>query len=496
MTARCRSLGSLFAGLVASAAIAGCAKANAPAPRLTDAVVDRSTQACVVSYDGFFWYRVPSGSFPPIELRYARCGLEHLSQDATPPLPRWSIPGGKTQTRFVATSLQQHVSLAGMQSLERLAAARHIPMTWMIGNMAYLAFARTYDAYHTNNGDDVQSAFFPSLHVLIAKSLPWYTPKVSVASAGTERLIPQGLYPGEHAFWGIAWNSRGTDGTWDIGAPWGAYCADVKSYKRPQPDGGCDLLAFEWTARDLTRAYLSGREDAFSTDPDDLLARGGFSVSSAVGYVRSIVDAYAAAGETQPIVMIAQQETPEEMHPGSAGIMDAIFARAVRDGMKAETLGQAASDARNWAAAPRAVAFPFIPGGKGSVYPATVDYHDTKVGMSFIGGHTLPSRIFRYAGYPVSRFNRPMPQVRAEQMPVLTGASASGGWLTLSLSAPVAIRAGAAIWTDPDRLSVRGAGAMRAGRAATILVFDLKRGRNVVRYRCPGCNGIRFDYST
>ncbi|HKE38148.1 MAG TPA: hypothetical protein VKB39_11975, partial [Candidatus Baltobacteraceae bacterium] len=377
-----------------------------------------------------------------------------------------------------------------MRSLERSAAAHRIPMTWMIGNMAYLAFARTYDRYHADNGDDVQSAFFPSLHVAIAEKLTWFTPKVSVMSAGTERLIPQGLDSGEHAFWGITWNSRGIDDTWDFGAPWGTYCADVKSYKRPQPDGGCDLLAFEWTARDLNRAYFTSHEDAFSSDPDDLLRRGGFTVASAIRYVRSLVDAYAAAGQTQPIVMVSQQETPEAVNPGSAAIMDAIFAQAMRDGMKAETLGQAASDARTFSAAPRAVAFPFIPGGKSNrsgildlsaVYPATVDYHDAKIGMTFVGGRTLPSRIFRYADYPVSRYTRPLPRVPHSQLPSLSGASASGGWLTLSLYAPVPIRAGAAIWANPERLKISGPGTFAAGRAATILVFDLKRGKNVVR---------------
>jgi hypothetical protein len=495
----------LLAGLVASAAIAGCVNSNAPVQRVAPAVVDRSTRACTVSYDGFVWYRVPSGTFPPIDVRYARCGLNNLSQDATPPLPSWSVPSGKTQTRFVATSLQQRpVSFAGMQSLERVAAAHHVPMTWMVGNLGYIPFARTYDAFHASNGDDVQSAFFPSLHVAIAKALPWYAPRVDVMSAGTERLIPQGLYPGERAFWGITWNSRGTDGTWDIGAPWGTYCADVKSYKRPQPDGGCDLLAFEWTARDLTRAYLSGREDAFSTDPDDLLQRGGFTVSSAVRYVRSLVDAYAAAGETQPIVMMSQQETYDEPHAGSAQIMDALYERAIRDGMKVETLSKAATDARSFSAAPRAVAFPYVPGGKpmpsselggSTVYPATIDYHDTSVGMTFVGGRTLPSRIFRYADYPVSRFNRPLPEVPKKQMPVVTGASASGGWLTLSLYAPIAIRAGAAIWANPAQLKLAGAETIQAGRAATVLVFDLKRGNNVVRYRCQKCDGVAFDYS-
>ena len=202
--------------------------------------------------------------------------------------------------------------------------------------------------------------------------------------------------------------------------------------------------------------------------------------------------------------MVTQIETRDATLGGVASITNALYAQAVAEGMKAETLSELASDARTFSAAPRAVAFPYIPGGKNfpsgvvggsSVYPATIDYHDATFGMSFVGGRTMPSRIFRYADYPVSRFNRPMPQVPQSQMPVLRSASASGGWLTLSIYAPVAIRAGAAIWADPSQAKFVGPGALPAGRAATVLVFDLKRGRNVVRYRCPACKSGVFDYS-
>jgi hypothetical protein len=57
------------------------------------------------------------------------------------------------------------------------------------------------------------------------------------------------------------------------------------------------------------------------------------------------------------------------------------------------------------------------------------------------------------------------------------------------------MRFGATIWSDPRRLNVSGPGAMAAGRAAAVLTFDVKRGINVVRYRCAGCRTTTFDYS-
>lgn len=450
------------------------------------------------------WYQLPAGDFPPIDVRFTTCGFTVLSRNLTPNLPHWSQPSASTQTRFVFASLDEVISVRGMHAIERLAAAHHVPVTWMVGDIRHMAFAADYNAFHRLNGDDAQAQFWPDLHAAMSAKLPWYVPTVSILTAGVERNIGRALLFNEHAFWGITWNSQGTDATSDYGSPWGTYCADVRSYKRPQPDGGCAFLAFEWTARDLTRAYLSSREAAFSTDPDDLLQRGGFTPRSAASYVRKIVDAYAAAGETQPIVMIVQQETIDGPILADDVVLNAMLDEAVRDHMKLETLTQAARDARTFSAAPRAVAFPYIAGGTqfasdvlhgDTLYPATIDYHDARVGMTFLSGRTSPSRVFRYADYPVSRFNRPLPEVPQREMPSFRRASAKEGWLQLTFSAPKSMRFGVAIWSNPSLVHISGPGAIRAGRAATVLVFDLNAGTNRVRYRCRGCDTLTFPYS-
>lgn len=489
--------------------LAACSRVTAPVPSsaasyATGTVVDRSAAPCRVSYDGVIWYRVPAGDFPPIDVRSATCGFNVLGRKLTPDRPHWSIPSRATQTRFVFTSLDEVISVKGTRNIERTAAAHHVPVSWMVGDIRHIAYAADYNAFHRANGDDAQAQFWGNLHAAMSAKLPWYVPSVSILTAGVERNVRRALSFGEHAFWGITWNSHGTDGTSDRGAPWGTYCADIHSYKRPQPDGGCSFLAFEWTARDLTRAYLSGREAAFSTDPDDLLRRGGFSPKSAAAYARKIVDAYAAAGQTQPIVMIVQEESIDGAIPANTFVMNALFDEAVRDGMKLETLSQAARDARTFSAAPRAVAFPYIPGGKAvgsavlhddTLYPATIDYHDSRVGMTFLSGRTLPSRVVRYADYPVSRFNRPLPQVPGREIPSLLRGSVKDGWLELAFSAPRALRFGVAIWSDPSQLKITGPGEIPAGRAAVVLVFELKAGTNNVRYRCGGCHGSAFTYS-
>ncbi|MBV9263252.1 MAG: hypothetical protein JO324_02950 [Candidatus Eremiobacteraeota bacterium] len=391
-----------------------------------------------------------------------------------------------------------------MSNIERTAASHHVPVSWMVGDVRHMAYAADYNAFHRANGDDAQAQFWGDLHAAMSEKLPWYVPSVSILTAGVERNVRRALSFGEHAFWGITWNSRGTDGTSDYGAPWGTYCADIHSYKRPQPDGGCSFLAFEWTARDLTRVYLSGREAAFSTDPDDLLQRAGFSPKSAAAYARKLVDAYAAAGQTQPIVMTVQEETIDGVIPANAVVMNALFDEVMHDGMHLETLSQAARDARSFSAAPRAVAFPYLAGGTQSgsgllhgdtLYPATIDYHDARLGMTFLSGRTLPVRVFRYSDYPVSRFNRALPEVPAGQMPSLKGASVKNGWLKFTFAAPHALRFGVAIWSDPAAPNIVGSGRIAAGRAATVLVFDLKAGKNSLRYRCSACRSTTFTYS-
>ncbi len=501
-------------GFVLIWSLGGCAGSSLPTitgvpggttPGAT--VFDQSSTPCSVSYDGVIWYQIPAGSFSPIDVKHARCSAG-LSAIEAPPRPSWAIPRGATQTRFVATSLQQlHYVPGGMQSIEADARRNDLSVSWMAVALSYVtAVGDLYDLYHDHNGDDIEGTSYRPLIQYMKKSLAWYVPTVSVEGAGHERNIAGLLALGERAFWGIAWNSHGVDGTYDYGAPWGSYCADPTSYKRPQPNGRCALLALEWTARDLTRAYLSGDEDAFSTDPDDLQLRGGFSASDAENYIRELADAYAAAGETQPIVMMSQQESNfNNVVPGDAEILAALYNQAKRDGMKTETLREVASDAKRFSAAPRAVAFPFIAGGTAvpspivngqTVYPATIDYHDTKIGMTFLAGHTLPTRAFRYADDPLSRFDVPLVSLPSSDFPRLEKAAVTKKMLALEIVSPIRLHFGIALWAAPATLRIDQPNAIPAGRAGEVVSFDLEPGENDVIIRCQGCTSTTLPYST
>jgi hypothetical protein len=272
-------------------AVAACSGGGAglpsippPPPAISGiGIFDESTNGCTVSYDGLIWYAVPPGHFSPLDVRSSKCGAD-LGSDPNAPIPVWALPNGPTKAIFVATSLQQRYSVPGMQMLESDASAVHVPITWMIANGTYLSDAPLYDQYHAKNGDDVETGEIGPPVAQMKANFPWYAPQVSVDGAGRQRYPADDIAAGFGGFWGITWDSQGIDGTSDLGAPWGEYCADPASYKRPDPGGTCPFLAYEWTARDLTRSYLSTLDYWYSTDPDDILIRAGFDPVSGAQY--------------------------------------------------------------------------------------------------------------------------------------------------------------------------------------------------------------------
>jgi hypothetical protein len=497
---------------VLAISLAACSGGKSSLPPLGGAngvgVFDAATSQCDVSYDGFIWYTVAAGSFAPIDVQRERCPASALKAKPDPPIPSWAKPDGPTKAIFVATSLQENYAPGGMEALEQVASAHHIPMTWMNSSGLYIATAQQialYNSYRAANGDDLQSS--PAMVPALEAAFPWFVASVSVQLGGrghVQRDPAAALNLGMHGFWGITWNSQGTDGIRDYGSPWGAYCADIDSFKRPSPTGDCTLTGFEWTARDLTRAFFSGDEAAFSTDPDDLQQRAGFTPAAAQTYIAELADAYAAAGESRPIVMFSQQESAEANNAGDPQILDALYARAVADGMKVETLAQAASDVRAFGSQARAVAFPYIAGGTAmasailggvTLYPATIDYHDNVAGMTFIAGHTTPERVFRYADYPVSSDQLPLPTVPQSQLPQLGNVAVGGGQIVFHFVAPQALHYGVALWSNPAALGLSGTGVVPAGRAGVVLVFDLQSGANDVAFSCANCSSTTFRYS-
>lgn len=465
-----------------------------------------ASDGCALSDDGFFWYEPQTIEFPPLVARFVRCrgpSVEAYAR-AQPPLPNWSRPTRSTRTLLVAGSLQDDLSRAGSEEIWALARGSGIPLTWMLGNLPQLRRNRDlYQGGHVRFGDDLQIEPYDDLMVATKSSLPWFQLSATIDGGGHERFIDHDLRMGARGFWGIAWNSRGIDSIADAGAPWGTYCADRSSYKRPARSG-CDFVGIEWTARDLTRAYFSGHEETYSTDPDDLIERAGLTPGAAGVYARAIVDAYAAAGSTHPLVLMAQQEAAGAgANPlGSWAVLSALYDEARRTGMHAVTMSDAVAATRAFGGRPRAVAFPYIPnlpnvyqGALGTPplpYPATIDYMDREVAMTFIAGRTLPVRVFPYEFAANSQWDRPLPQLAPGEFATLALAAVSDGGITLRFAAPVAQRFGVALWTDPAKLGAPPGALIEAGKAGAIAVFDLPAGISDHVVRCAACRSPVF----
>ena len=474
--------------------------ANGDTAVLPERVYDFVSRAgCAVSADGLVWYRLEAGEFPPLALRFARCSGARSEFDNahTAERPAWSIPHGKTRALFVAVSLQWRPSPNGMLLIEHAAQTAGVPVTWLIADWSPLTGSTAlYQRFHARNGDDVQVAPYRDLMRAARKRLAWYRPAVAIAGPIASREIAPSFALGLPAFWGIAWNSTGIDGIGDLGAPWGTYCADPRAYKRPEPRGTCSLLAMEWTARDLTRAYFTGREAAFSTEPTDVLARAGLHGDAAAAYLRTLVDAYAAAGESQALVVIINEESDLAAagEPEVPALLAATYARAAGDGMRAATLANAATIARSFSGAPRAVAFPFVAAPAPVDYlgspltPATIDFHDRQMAATFVAPRTMPDRVFAYDAAPVpSTRARGLSESDLHDGPHLLKVRAAPELLEFTFDSARAAHWAVALWADPAKLGLAGSNVIPAGRAGAVVVFDLPAGIAKRRLACGRC---------
>ena len=483
--------------IVSIAELALCSGAAVAAPGQPDnaPVYDRlgGTVSCKVTSDEAMWYSLRPGAFSPLHVAAGDCPADALGV-APAPVPSWAKPNGPTQAVFSAVSLIEKPHGGPIEPIAETAHAAGIPLTYLLGWDWIPSNVPILDAEHAR-GDDVQAV--PSNLALARDAWPWFRASISVLGAGMERRIDLTLAAKLKAFWGITWGSSGIDGASDRGTPWGLYCADPHSYKRPAADGRCDLTGIEWTARDLTMAYESGREDAYSTDPDDLRLRAHLAPAEAAEYEREMVDAYAAAGQTTPLLMVAQEEAWE--FAGALAddrpIELALYEQAKRDGMTVTTLANAVTRLAPSTAQTRVIAFPSL-AISGRYGPATIDAHDNHVGLTFTAANLMPDRVFAYDRATTSARDVPIPQLSAREMPQLLGASAREGVLTLRFRAPIATDFGVAFWVDPAVAGWTSPNVIPAGRAGAVAFFDLVRGDNTITLGCRACTeAVTFPYA-
>jgi hypothetical protein len=116
--------------------------------------------------------------------------------------------------------------------------------------------------------------------------------------------------------------------------------------------------------------------------------------------------------------------------------------------------------------------------------------------MSFLAGHTLPTRAFRYADDPVSRYNVPLASLPGADFPTLKKAAVTKKLLALEIMSPIRLHFGIALWASPETLRINQPNAIPAGRAGEVVIFDLQPGENQIVIHCPGCSSTTLPYST
>jgi len=400
------------------------------------------------------------------------------------PVPSWAKPDGPTHAVFSAVSLVEKPRGGPIGPLAETAHAAGVPLTYLLGWDWIPSNVAILDAEHAR-GDDVQAV--PSNLALAHDAWPWFTPSISVLGAGMERRIDLTLAAKLKAFWGIT-GSRRAPTAHSTAERRGAVLRRSTFVQTAGTRRPVRSRRIEWTARDLTMAYESGREDAYSTDPDDLRLRAHLAPQAAAEYEREMVDAYAAAGETTPLLMVAQEEAWEfsDALADDRPIELALYEQAKRDGMVATTLADAVTRLAPSAAQARVVAFPSL-AVSGRYGPATIDAHDSQVGLTFTAANLMPDRVFAYDRATTSARDVPVPQLAAREMPELLGASARDGVLTLHFRAPVATDFGVAFWADPAVAGWTSPNVIPAGRAGAVAFFNLVRGDNTITLGCRAC---------
>jgi hypothetical protein len=116
--------------------------------------------------------------------------------------------------------------------------------------------------------------------------------------------------------------------------------------------------------------------------------------------------------------------------------------------------------------------------------------------MSFLAGHTLPTRAFRYADDPVSKYDVPLVSLPHADFPALKEAVVTKKLLALEIMSPIRLHFGIALWASPATLRIDQPNAIPAGRAGEVVTFDLQPGENQIIIHCPGCGATTLPYST
>ncbi|MDF2921545.1 MAG: hypothetical protein K0R57_459 [Paenibacillaceae bacterium] len=345
------------------------------------------------------------------------------------------------------------------EGVERTAATAHkynIPVTWIVNSGSIGILGERIRRWHEEYGDDVilrcpaiprrsdnpvaqMADLLNSEWAELQAAFPWATTKVAGAGIKDGIAIAALEEAGFEGIWGYCWEQVWWDGITNQGVPWGFWYVDKDRYKIPHPTGG-QLVACEWTARDLHQSYHTSSPVIYSTDPNDVL-RAGLCTGTDIEYWKRLFQDYLRNTASNEQVYFLQHQEAHEMEVTEAfavypfshvvacdEMQDLFFQYITQYPITITTLPQAirqykqrqSETAPCWMLTedplirPELNEYTMTLGGVGlGPWPDTLFYYDKECQLAFIKGDNKPRMLRNYVGKwnMQEEFSEPAPPV-------------------------------------------------------------------------------------
>lgn len=333
-----------------------------------------------------------------------------------------------------------------VEGVDRIAATAHrngIPVTWIVNSGSIEVLSGKIRSWHELYGDDVILECIPDalskdkfkvkiqLKEAIEKewraleeAFPWVRTKVIGGSRISSNMLKIIEELDVKGIWGYCWEQVWWDGISHRGIPWGSWYIDSERYKVPHTGKG-NLVACEWTARDLNSTYHTGNPCIYSTDPDDVY-RAGLCSGTDVKYWKYLFEDYLYNTDHNENLFFVQQQEAHEMEntdgfavwplsqiEAADTMLDHFFRYIRKYDITLTTLPQAVElyHEKNPVTAPSYMltrgnpirpeinGYTMTLGGTGlGPWPETFFYYDQECQLAFVKGECRPRLLRSYIG--------------------------------------------------------------------------------------------------
>src|SRR5271157_670486 len=211
----------------------------------------------------------------------------------------------------------------GIRNFGNLCHTHGIPVTWLVSPKSARCEQEMFTDYHENFGDEIAMFFrFPTgeqFHhskerdvarqltvddyrrelreqkAKIQEYLPWADIKVAGQGIRTDEMYTALEAEGFLGMFAHCYCQIGTDSITDFGMPFGSFPMRKDSAHLPADIGNdSNIIAFEWTQRDLNKSFHTCHPELWSTDPNDV-ERGGACTDTNVEYWKNMYMEYERA---------------------------------------------------------------------------------------------------------------------------------------------------------------------------------------------------------